>query len=578
MILISRLKILILFAAGALVLTFWIRPSNGASSGGGLRYLPVPAEHPVYAYLERLEVRGFIFFRANVRPLTRGEIISYLNEAADKNSDNPERYRLSRREKEELLRYREEFCLNPDRDYESETSRWSRFRNGTILRNLPFYRDGYNLFTVQGGGFYLALNPVLYWDVLTDSTGEVITRRTSGFHLIAGLHDNLACYFDFRDTQERGRGPYEKGERSKLYSDNAAYVSMDGGDVCYYDITQAVVAVGVGNLLIDFGRGSGRWGAGRSGNLLLSDNPPPFDFLSARYDISSFLRFAYLAGVLHPYPEIYQEIDSTSLGHIRKIVERKYISAHRLEVYPLKGVEIGITESVIYGQRGLEPAYLNPINLYFSAEHNLGDMDNIAWSGDIEVNLIEGVSLYGELFIDDMRTGKLGTNWIGNKFGWLTGLFLVNPFQLNDIDFTCEYARLDPFVYTHIFPINTYKNWNSSLGHFLPPNSDRLFVKAGWRPFYSWSGSVSAAFVRHGENILSSTDTVNVGGDINLPYNQGQESVPFLDGRRMNISIWEAVLKWEPLEYYFMEGRYCWHRWSGGDENEWQIIFGVNFR
>jgi hypothetical protein len=350
---------------------------------------------------------------------------------------------------------------------------------------------------------------------------------------------------------------------------------MDGREMFYYDITQAILCYKSGNLRLNFGRGEQKWGPGLSGNLLISDHPPAYDFLSARYDFSNLFRLVYFTGALHPYPETYQEIDTTPQGNERRIVDQKFIAAHRLEIYPLKGVEIGLNEAVIYGERGLEPAYLNPINLYFSAQHNLGDMDNLAWSGDIELNLIRKLSLYGELFIDDMRTAKLGTDYHGNKFGYIAGFHTADPFLLLNTDITCEYIRLDPFLYSHQYAVNTYKNWNSCLGYPLPPNSDRLYLNLKWHPHYCWTGSLSASFTRHGDNIITSTDTVNVGGDIDLSYEPDQTTAPFLDGQRLDITLWEAGVRWEPLEYYFWEGRYRWHRWSGGVQNEWYVSFGV---
>ena len=547
------------------VLTAVIALLSLADSGHCQSSVPVPVGHPVYAYLERLETRGYIFFRANSRPLTRGGIGDYLLEVWRVHSSDPDRWRLTRREKEELSRFAVEFIDAEGVFAEQSPSRISKMR-ARLWENSPLYRDGCNLYSLNVGNVELDLDPVLYWDALEDSVGDVIIKRTSGFFFTAEFSEQVGCYFDFRDNMETGRAPYNSGEREKLYSDQAGYVTMDGGDVCYYDITRAVMAFQWGNLLVDFGRGDNRWGSGRRGNLLLSDNPPPFDCLSARYDVGKILRFIYLTGALHPYPPIYQSQDTTESGRIRSISERKFIAAHRLEIYPCRGVEIGLNESVIYGERGLEPAYLNPVNLYYSAEHNLGDMDNVSWSGDIELNLLRGVTLYGELFIDDMQTGKLGTDYIGNKFAYLGGCFLVNPAGLNDLDVTIEYTRIDPFCYTHFFPINTYKNWNSSLGHFLPPNSQSWYLGVRWRPHYCWTAGVSASFTQHGVN----------GGDIDTPPDPAQVNSPFLSGDKIEIITAEAAVQWEPLEYYTLQGRWRWHKWTGGYQNEWQIIFGVN--
>jgi len=199
-------------------------------------------------------------------------------------------------------------------------------------------------------------------------------------------------------------------------------------------------------------------------------------------------------------------------------------------------------------------------------------MDNVAWSGDIELNLIRGMSIYAELYIDDMRTGELGTDFVGNKFAYNTGMFIVDPMGIRNTDLIVDYARLDPFVYSHFYPINVYKNWNSSLGYSLPPNSDRWYFKLSCKPFYTLSGGISVAFIRHGAN----TDEINAGGDINTPQDQGQMTAPFLAGDVSNTTIIGLNLRWEPLENYFLEGGARYHKWSGGDENEWSVSIGLN--
>jgi len=540
-----------------------VETSFSSEHVSSLDALPVAVYHPVYNFLERGENQGWLIFHGGSKPLTRGEILRCLKSIP---SDQ-----LTAGEKKQLARWRQEF----DPDYLTNpfnpASNIFRARKN-IWQNFPFYRDGYNLYNYQTESFYAAVNPILYWDFLTDSTGELITRRSNGLNFIAGFSDKLALSFDFRDNLETGRGPYNSDDRDKLYSDHAGYVTLNQGDVCYYDFTRAVLASDWGNLRLQFGRNDFAWGPARSGHLMMSNNPPPFDFLSLRYDKENIFRFTFITGKIYPYPEVPASEETTNAGLLRRIIANKFLSAHRLEIYPLKGIEIGLAESVIYGERSMEPAYLNPINLYYSAQHNLGDMDNVAWSGDIEVHPLPHLRLYGELFIDDMRTGKLGSDYIGNKFAYLAGAGISDPLNIPDIDLTIEYARLDPFVYTHIYQINTYKNWNSSLGYWLPPNSEALLIDLTWQPYYTFTAGLSAEIARHGEN----TDAVNAGGDIDTPPDYQQMTAPFLAGHRIYTNLYQFICRWEPLEDYSLTGRLKWRKFTEGEQLEWQFTFGVN--
>ena len=556
----------------------WVNASP-IDNESGLDAVPVGLRHPVYRFLQRLESKGIVTFSASTRPLTRGDIVQCLRTAYQFADDFPDGDRMTRIDRLDLKRYIHEFqavveeTIGTENRWEKYSSNISRLR-GKIWPSAPLYRDGINLLTYKLGDISIQFNPVLNYNFVSDSTGETIIRRASGIHLTGSLASNWGYYFDFRDNLEKGRGPYFPSDREKLYHDNVGYVTMTGEDVAYYELTQVALSYSRSNLLLLFGRIQPAFGPGRRGNLILSDNAPPFDCVFARYDIGKYARFSYTTGVLHPYPEIYRVDSTTAEGYQRRILENKYIAAHRLEIYPLKGVEIGISETVIYGQRGLEPAYLIPLNLFYSAEHNLGDMDNVGWGADIELNLLRNVTLYGELFIDDMKTGKIGTDYYGNKFAYIGGLYLPDPLGIPDMEIFAEYARIDPFVYTHWYDINVYKNWNSCLGHYLPPNSEQLFIEARWRPFHTLTAGISGAFTCHGAN-PDSLD--NVGGDIDLPPSIGGSTIaPFLAGDRIDITTWEAGLIWEPLEYYTITGKYRYHRWTGGDQWEWEINVGVS--
>ncbi len=556
-------KFFLIFAFCTVLILVCITAALPAEPAAGLNALPVSLYHPVYLFLDRMDNQGYINFRGSSRPLTRSETLKYLNSI--------DLEKLSTSEKKLLTRFLQKlnpvYLSNP----QNPASNLYRIRN-LIWKNSPFYRDGYNLYHYQRENFYAAVDPILYYDFVTDSTGETVTRRTNGINIAASFSDKVGFSFDFRDNLETGRGPYGFDDRDKLYSDHAGYVSLNMQDVVYYDFTRAVIAASRNNLSLQFGRGDFAWGPGHSGHLMLSDNPPPFDFLSLGYHWENLFRFTFIAGKINPYPEVYADIDITEYGWTRRILASKYISAHRLEIYPLKSVELGFAESVIYGERPMEPAYLNPINLYYSAQHNLGDMDNVAWSGDFKFRFMPGIQFFGELFIDDMRTGELGSDYIGNKFAWLTGIYLTNPLKLSNLDLWVEYAHLDPFVYTHFYPINTYKNWNSSLGYWLPPNSDALLVDLTWQPLYTLKTGVSAEIARHGEN----TDDISAGGDIDTPPYFEQKTAPFLAGKLIYTNLYQFMCCWEPWEDYSLTGRIKWRKFTSGEQWEYQLTFGVN--
>ena len=227
----------------------------------------------------------------------------------------------------------------------------------------------------------------------------------------------------------------------------------------------------------------------------------------------------------------------TPEGWDRVKINPKWIAAHRLEYTPAHWLLLSVSEAVIWGERGLDAAYLNPLYFLYSAQHDGGDRDNVVMSGDFVARLPFRGIFYGALLIDDMKISKLGKGDAGNKLGFLTGVFSTDLF-LDGLDVGIEYTRLEPYVYSHFYPINRFSNWNSSLGADLQPNSDRLELTLLYRPTFDITLNLSSALNRHG----------SLGGSVeeSLPHS-GLHSVHFLDGIRTNWSASKIGIEWEAV-------------------------------
>jgi hypothetical protein len=119
--------------------------------------------------------------------------------------------------------------------------------------------------------------------------------------------------------------------------------------------------------------------------------------------------------------------------------------------------------------------------------------------------LIQGASLYGALFLDDFHPNRNPFKYPG--FGWaiLGGSRIADPFGIDDTDIILEYARVEPWTYTHKGtrqdpPMPTaYKHFNEPLGHWIGPNADDLFAQMGWQISKNIRADVSYNRIRHGE-------------------------------------------------------------------------------
>jgi hypothetical protein len=174
---------------------------------------------------------------------------------------------------------------------------------------------------------------------------------------------------------------------------------------------------------------------------------------------------------------------------------------------------------------------------YRSAEHFLGDRDNATMGLDLDMRPIKDLRVYGEWFVDDFSVARVGEHWYGNKVAWLAGFHATNPLGLPRSDWRVEYVRLEPYVYSHTFPINVYKNYNTLLGHPAGPNADLLHATWLFWGDRHWQLLLSAERYRHGANPADR----NVGGEADRPFHvSDDQSVYFLDGiaeRRMSLRL-----------------------------------------
>jgi hypothetical protein len=385
-----------------------------------------------------------------------------------------------------------------------------------------------------------------HFDILTGGefvfkTGEVDPeekRVYSGFYggILRGSLWGLSFYSDNRIFTEWGTRRY-----TQHYNASQGYPISINSDSSRgtWDSSVSYLGYGWKGLHFQFGRDRIRWGPSHWGGLFLSGLAPDFDL----FKISAHIGASVFTWV-H--------------GELRSDFSHKWFSAHRLEISMIRGVDIGIHELVIYGNRGLEIAYLNPIIPYLFAEHTLGDRDNVSLGFDFEVNRIRNVKFYGELFVDDLfEPWEIFSDFWGNKLAFTLGGHWVNPFGLANTEIRSEYTRIEPFVYTHEDSVNVYEHYDSGLGHFLQPNSDGLFVLAGYRPSVSVRTTCEFRSVRHGE------------GDRREPHREedGTQKV-FLKGIVERQNQAKLLFEWEFIRDFW--GRAELSRiWASHFQNIW---------
>ncbi len=441
-------------------------------SFGFAQSVDLPLGHWVYQYLEELETKGsFREFAIRSLPMSRMEIAKILTQVEEIVQNG--KISLTRTERDRLEQLKGEFHeelqkLNIESDVcyrERHLFTWFE-DNNKIHADFDF---GFNL-EVNRGDQYPSV--------------ERVSHTTLGGILRGNLKESLWFHIFVRNTLSRGI------DYSQRNLDPSKGIPIDfAGKNAYSDQAIAYFIWKLPWFEIKVGRDQAKWGSGYRGSLILSAQNPLFDMVKIQ---TQFKRFYFTS--IH--------------GHLNSSYGRKYLAAHRLEIKLAPWLYMAGSEAVVYGNRGIEFQYLNPIMPYHVAEHHLGDRDNNAIGFEMTIFPIKNFKSYFELFIDDYTLSKSVFGYFGNKFAFLTGGYWVEPLGLKNVDLRVEYARVEPFVYTHKDSINVYQNYDQSIGHWLGPNADDWFFEANYSPNRDLKLTFSLEQVRKG------------AGDISQPWNE----------------------------------------------------------
>lgn len=209
---------------------------------------------------------------------------------------------------------------------------------------------------------------------------------------------------------------------------------------------------------LQIGRDLVEWGPGYRGNLALSRNANFYDMFKMTFRYNK-VKFEYFHAFLNS--------DVT-----------KYLVGHRLEIRPSRHFQFAIHETVVYGERDVEFLYFNPFSPIIISERHLGNQDNNSVGADFTFFLPrQNLKLYSEIFFDDFSFAKHLINNFVNKWAVIIGGYWVDPFGINNSDFRFEFIHIQPRVYSHVNPVNTYSNYNNIIGHWLGPDADDWYFE-----------------------------------------------------------------------------------------------------
>lgn len=501
-------------------------------------------EHWVYDFLNRMDQKGNISLPLlRTLPLTRSEIADYLVQVAKHDLNSVEQHQLSYLE----IEFCEELGKYPDRK-PSQPSAITMFLHTDLLNWLPdvVYANGRNLLTIKSGSLRLYFDPIFRRDRMiaiadTLQKTERVFENSNGLALWGTIGSHVGFVSNIRDSRQWGTRKYPGN--INISADGLGF-AQGGPDYLEHDETIAYIVVNWDNLILQFGKDKNKWGPGAFGQLAFSTEPTSYDQIKLQY-YTDYLKFTFLLAQLQHYNDyryFYGERKS------------KILASHRLEFSPFKNFSFSVFETMIHAGKSIEVAYLNPLMFFRSADHYLGDQDNAGMGADFSVRLPFRGRVYGELYIDDMSTRKLGTGFYANRYAYTVGMDKADLFGLDNLGFSLEYTRIRPFTYSHERDID-YRHFTTNLGHWIGPNSDFLAMKASYHFSQPLSFELSIGQSRHGGN----PNGKNVGGDILKPWGGESEpqNVEFLEGVLYKTVIIETGIQYEPLRNLYLNAEYA---------------------
>lgn len=498
----------------------------------------VSSNNPVYDFLERMnELRVILNYNSNEIPKTRKEIGEYLKKIDSLKTS------LNKTDQGILSDLQVEFEFEIYHTLEKSV----KIIDGYSY-NLFSDKEKYLYFNNDYNGNALFINLI--------GEGESIFNKpassslgSSTLGIIGGeMRGTLLNKLGFFIKASNGYAGGDKNTAILRHELEYNFKFNEKTEERFFDNTE-------GYLTLDFDFFNFKLGRDRlrisNSNLsgFLDDNAPPFDYLGMNIKYSVF-NFSWFHGKIQGYKSYMN--DSITDGS--SIVPEKYLGYHRFGFNLNNYFQFGIGEFIIYGERQLEFAYLNPFNFYKSAEHSGNDRDNSMLFFDLAAIPIEGFKLYSSLLIDDITFEKIGKGWYGNQTSLTTGASGSLFYYVFPIHFNAEYQRIEPYVFTHRLIRNNFTNSGYPLNSNALPNSEVFSLEFSHYFNKNILMSMDFQYIIHGANpIMNDGTVINVGGDINLGHRvHDSETIHLLDGHKEYLRKVGGFISYEPINNFVL--------------------------
>ena len=348
--------------------------------------------------------------------------------------------------------------------------------------------------------FECKINPILGMDLTMNGRGMVM-HRWYGAEIRADIVDHVAVWGSIRDHSYSGEHLSDEYFPTAGHKAAGAYLSRPGfmntlmGGAYHamsYGMDYADVRAGIKAYTwwgsIGLVKESVQWGDSYHSANILSGRAPSFPMLELKLKPCIWFRLDYIHGWLAS-----GVVDSTRyyVGNpdVEGSQERyynpaaKYLASNMLTFTPVRGLDLSVGSSVVYGNQNLFAAMSLPISFFNAIDYQMASSnDNSQIFLNISSRNLKYTHFYASVFVDEFSLSRWreASNEF-NFFGWKVGARLSN-WPVKDLAVGVEYTQTNPGTYEHLYDVLKYTSNGYGLGHYLGDNAREVVAKVVYKP------------------------------------------------------------------------------------------------
>jgi hypothetical protein len=364
-----------------------------------------------------------------------------------------------------------------------------------LIKESFFSKDEVELISYSDSLINISANPIISTKYLRENKNSTLLIKYGG-GIKLNYGKNFVAFLEANNGFVGGDRDIALLDKQVLHS-----FSFNHTKIKYFDATRGYIYYETDKTKLFAGRNEILWGVNKLNPLILGNSSQNMDYISFNFEYKKF-NYTFLHGWLVS-KRTSEYIDSI-VGDIRRKVP-KYIAINRIGFNPNENLKLGITQSIIYANRPVELAYLNPLMLWESAQRSLNDLDNSFLGLDLRWMPLNGVELLSNIIFDDLNFNLWGDgkwNTPDNRFAWQLGANIAYPYLPKNFLLVVDYTQIRPFTFSHpeINESLSYTNNGYPLGTNLLPNSIAFSAELNFFANPNLLFSCRYDNIRHGDN------------------------------------------------------------------------------